>query len=538
MTDVISGEAYEEADLASSYHWASQSEIYSVLHVAPVHCLAVPVAPLSTGSGVLAFPTGSLGELEEQLGHGTVRLSDTVEWTAPSDVCCEVVFMELPVEQWSGVTSVLTPPANVGGFHADGRMPFGPDLLSQVIEDGRFGNLDALGYLSQDPEGTHAATSEVPARSFPMPKARAKVSPTVARRGRGTGNRGRAKQRPSSPSGQEDLHSLLTTLTERIEAMESSSGPRQASSNQPLGTSTAPNLLGVPSKFPPSAAYERARELIGGPKLPLIAGPPPVKAKTTMVPQPSEPLSSGPPNLTATLDRIASALEKGRGKVSFEAGYGTDVCTAQSEEEYAGMVSDSCGSGIKLGGRALLEKVRKTREEYPAIILASHEAVVKKDLGVLPGESWSWTRHAYEEVLGHCGHFKSLKRFICMVAAALDEGRAGSLERQQAMLCQIYTVCESAAKDPSHDLAWGWPVLGIRDPEGRAQPGWAPVESAAVIAFHRENAALESAKKLLGPTKRFDKANEDEGTSTARGAAGKAMGGKVKGKGKDGENPV
>ena len=34
-----------------------------------------------------------------------------------------------------------------------GRMPFGPDLLSQVIEDGRFGNLDVLGYLSQDPEG-------------------------------------------------------------------------------------------------------------------------------------------------------------------------------------------------------------------------------------------------------------------------------------------------------------------------------------------------------------------------------------------------
>ena len=162
---------------------------------------------------------------------------------------------------------------------------------------------------------------------------------------------------------------------------------------------------------------------------------------------------------------------------------------------------------------------------------------MKKDLGVLPGESW---RHAYEEVLGHCGHFTSLKRFICMVAAALDEGRAGSLERQQAMLCQIYTVCESAAKDPSHDLAWGWPVLGIRDPDGRAQPGWAPAESAAVIAFHRENAALESAKKLLAPTKRFDKANEDEGTSAARAAAGKAMGGKGKGKGKgkDGDNPV
>ena len=55
----------------------------------------------------------------------------------------------------------------------------------------------------------------------------------------------------------------------------------------------------------------------------MIAGPPPVKAKTTMFTQPSEPLSSGPPNLSARLDRIAAALEKGRGKASIEAGYGT-----------------------------------------------------------------------------------------------------------------------------------------------------------------------------------------------------------------------
>ena len=90
--------------------------------------------------------------------------------------------------------------------------------------------------------------------------------------------------------------------------MESSSDPRQASSHQPLGTSTAPNLLVVPSKFPPSADYDRARELIRGPKLPLIAGPPPVKAKSAMVSQPSEPLSSGPSELDshARPDRLCS----------------------------------------------------------------------------------------------------------------------------------------------------------------------------------------------------------------------------------------
>ena len=146
------------------------------------------------------------------------------------------------------------------------------------------------------------------------------------------------------------------------------------------------------------------------------------------------------------------------------------------------MISDSCGSGVKLGGRALLEKVRKTREEYPAIILASREAGVKKDLGSPPGESWSRTRHAYEEVIDHCGHFKSLKRFICMVAAALDEGRAGSLERQQAMLCQIYTVCESAAKDPSHDLA-----LGLARPRHTGPRGQGParVGSTRECSRHR-----------------------------------------------------
>ena len=166
MTDVISGEAFEEADLASSCHWASQSEIFSVASCRPG---SVPRCACRT-------PFRSLEELEEQLGHGTVRLSDTVEWTAPSDV---VVFMELPVEQWTTVTSVLTPPANVGVFHTDGRMPFGQDLLSQVMEDGRFGNLDALGYISQDPERKQTATSETPARSFPMPKARAKDSPQL-----------------------------------------------------------------------------------------------------------------------------------------------------------------------------------------------------------------------------------------------------------------------------------------------------------------------------------------------------------------------
>ena len=52
-----------------------------MLHVDPVHCLTVLVTPRSTGSGVLALLTRALGELEERLRQGTVRLSDTLEWT-------------------------------------------------------------------------------------------------------------------------------------------------------------------------------------------------------------------------------------------------------------------------------------------------------------------------------------------------------------------------------------------------------------------------------------------------------------------------
>ena len=81
--------------------------------------------------------------------------------------------------------------------------------------------------------------------------------------------------------------------------------------------------------------------------------------------------------------------------------------------------------------------------------MAAHENAVKKDLWVLSGEMWAWTRHANDEALPHWGHFRSLKRFTAMIASARDEGRSGCLEREQALLCQTYTVCGSAAKDPS-----------------------------------------------------------------------------------------
>ena len=141
-----------------------------------------------------------------------------------------------------------------------------------------------------------------------------------------------------SPPEPDDLRSMLTALTERIDAMVSApSGPRSRSSSQPaVWDFDSAWLLGV-AKVPPTAANDRARDFVGGATLPLIVGPPSVKAKSTALPKLSEPAPANHQDLSTTLNWIATALEKG--KSSFEAGYGTDVCAAQSEE-YVAMASD------------------------------------------------------------------------------------------------------------------------------------------------------------------------------------------------------
>ena len=83
-----------------------------------------------------------------------------------------------------------------------------------------------------------------------------------------------------------------------------------------------------------------------------------------------------------------------------------------------------------------------------------------------------------------------------MVARALDEGRIGGFERQHAMLFQIYGTLESAATDSGHDLGLAV-ARGMSDPDARLGVHWSPAEASAVIAWHREAAALQTAKKQL-----------------------------------------
>ena len=81
------------------------------------------------------------------------------------------------------------------------------------------------------------------------------------------------------------------------------------------------------------------------------------------------------------------------------------------------------------------------------------------------------------------------------------------------------------------------PSSASRTPKGGRSRSGSPADSVAVIALHRENAALESAKKLLTARKKHKNAQRTtEGVKFGvlpRQAANQ----KGKGKGKDGETP-
>ena len=117
--------------------------------------------------------------------------------------------------------------------------------------------------------------------------------------------------------------------------------------------------------------------------------------------------------------------------------------------------------------------------------MAALEARVREDLTTLPEESGSWEHHAEKSPLHHCGHLRSLRWVSVTVTGDLDEGRIGGFERQHAILYHIYGMLESATEGQ---------LFGPTPKPDRTSAG-CPPEVSAVIAWHREAAALETAKK-------------------------------------------
>ena len=222
-------------------------------------------------------------------------------------------------------------------------------------------------------------------------------------------------------------------------------------------------------------------------------------------PQTSQP---HPENETASLGGaflcVASALDQKHdsgGTVHDAFGQNPGVANSQECDAIFGDQSSRESSGpARLGGQALTASVVRTRKGRPEVVVASRESRVRRDLSVLDGEAWSWRRHADVCLLPRCGDFRSLKRFVVVTAAALEEGRSGNLQRQNALLHHMYAVLESASQDPSHETEWGWPILGIQDPEGRLLPSepqsrvpWWPATRSASPWMQRARALGDSA---------------------------------------------
>ena len=71
-------------------------------------------------------------------------------------------------------------------------------------------------------------------------------------------------------------------------------------------------------------------------------------------------------------------------------------------------------------------------------------------------ESWSWARHAKEEVLPRAGASKTLRRVIVAVAKALGEGRLRGPERHTTYLHQLLVrLCWGTAWHKLYQLRGG-----------------------------------------------------------------------------------
>ena len=321
-----------------------------------------------------------------------------------------------------------------------------------------------------------------------------------------------------------------------------------------VGDPSGPAGSGDPA---PGADALRRRLGFGGPAAASAgrAGPADFGGAT---PRPSAPRAAaragpdeggGPSReLAAAMNALAAAVVNrgGGSRGSVEEAFGLNTAVASTEEEYNslwnGDLAGSSAAGLR--GAGALDRIRRTRESRPEVVIVAHEKTAREVLQVLPGEAWSWSRHATAEVLPYCKTFKTLRRVIVAVAAGLGVGRTRGAEHQSAYFHHLYRVLENAAKDPEHDLSWSLPILGITDPDDpRPRAGWAAAEASALASFHKEQYALEqvrAAYRQRGKGHGGSSASEEKPAagekpgwkpSSGRGDWGRRGGGKEAGRG-------
>ena len=112
------------------------------------------------------------------------------------------------------------------------------------------------------------------------------------------------------------------------------------------------------------------------------------------------------------------------------------------------------------------------------MITAAFEARVREDFTTLPEESRSWGRHAEKRPLHHCGH------------------RDGHRRPRRGQDRWIRTPARAALSDlPDARACYQGQLPEPSDSDARPGAHWLTAEASAVIAAHREAAALETARK-------------------------------------------
>ncbi len=132
---------------------------------------------------------------------------------------------------------------------------------------------------------------------------------------------------------------------------------------------------------------------------------------------------------------------------------------------------------------------------------------------------------------------KGLRKTLFLLALTLDHARVSGPERALAFVVQAYKAAHVAARDPSKDWRFAWPLLGVEDPDLPPRAPLTSVELTALAAFHRDRATVDRYLKgrqsgggsALDADGNVIPDDEDGGTKGGRKSRGKAKSGGGKG---------
>ena len=426
----------------------------------------------------LAVPEAAENELDASivLGFADVRLATLRDRGRATSLNKRVLFLDVDVGEVTPSTVATLEKAMVGCmvFSArDGRnLPMAEDLV-------QFGwDLVASG-------ATGGASPGGAAGSGGGAAADAAVAPAML--GGAAGSPG-----PPGSTSAPDLSVImdaLITLSDRMHALETR--PPAPPAGQAAGV--------------PGGAAQFTPFLGGGPKQtwkPLLQGGAPLpapKSDGNLTPtgmlEPPEPQE---PQLAGMLALMAQMCKQ-------QTGYEPPLGAAVTDQD---LLADSS----KLGA-AQIERLKLTRAHRPQLVIQAHEREVVKDLGALPGESWSYMRHAKEKVLPSAAGHAGLKKTVVLLAHALDLHRTTSADQAYAFLSQAYKAAQAASYHPNKQWTYAWPLLGVDDPDGQMRPGLTAAEHAALAAYHRDQEVI--ARQIGGGS----------GTAQRGGGAAAATGG-------------